>query len=362
MLTMGGVALGARVLLALVFTVAGAGKVADQPGTRAALRGFRVPEPAVTPGALALPFVELLTAVALLVQPTAWWGAIGALALLAAFATQIVLALARGEAPDCHCFGQLRSAAAGRGTLIRNAVLAVPAVFVLAYGPGTSLDAWLPSHSAAEAVALVTLAATAALAAIALQLHLQNRRLRRDLKRLREATDAFPAGPPIGAPAPRFSLSDVDGKTVDLDELLTTGRPLAMVFLNSDCASCGDLFRSLASWQRRLADRITIVIAATGSAHELRALSEAYGLRNLLVDSESELFELYRAWATPSALLVTADGKVASAMQATTAMVETLIRRALVDLDDQTYGGGGAASSRDEGGVEVVRWVASTRS
>ncbi len=52
-------------------------------------------------------------------------GRAAALLLLLAFAGGVARAMSRGQAPDCHCFGQIHSEPAGPSTLIRNAVLAV---------------------------------------------------------------------------------------------------------------------------------------------------------------------------------------------------------------------------------------------
>src|SRR5436190_15919143 len=106
---MASIALGARVLLALVFATAAAGKFADQSGTRRALADFRVSNRLLKPFGILLPLAELATAVALLFQPTARWGALSAVILLSLFIAGIARAMARGEAPDCHCFGQISS-------------------------------------------------------------------------------------------------------------------------------------------------------------------------------------------------------------------------------------------------------------
>src|SRR4051794_17357546 len=113
----------ARLLLAGVFIVAGVGKLADLPGFTGTLRGFGVDGRLARIGAVALPIAELATAAALLVQPWAIWGAAAALGLLLAFTGAIVNALARGDAPDCGCFGALQSAAVSRRQVVRNAVL-----------------------------------------------------------------------------------------------------------------------------------------------------------------------------------------------------------------------------------------------
>ena len=69
----------------------------------------------------ALPLAELAVAVALVIRPSARWGAPGALLLLPVFIAGVARAMSQGRTPDCHCFGQLHSEPAGRSTLIRNA-------------------------------------------------------------------------------------------------------------------------------------------------------------------------------------------------------------------------------------------------
>src|SRR3954454_4633622 len=136
---MGTASLAVRLVLAGVFLVAGVGKLTDLPGFRETLRAFGATERLVPIGAVALPIAELATAAALLVQPLAIWGAAAALLLLVAFTGAIVNALARGDAPDCGCFGALHSAPVGRRQLVRNAVLASLAVFVVVEGPGSGI-------------------------------------------------------------------------------------------------------------------------------------------------------------------------------------------------------------------------------
>src|SRR6266566_3959030 len=92
----------ARVLLAVVFLVAGLTKLADLKGSRQALRDFGVPAQLSAPGGLLLSLAELAVAGALLPLASAWWGAIGALVLLLAFLAGIVYNLARGRQPECH--------------------------------------------------------------------------------------------------------------------------------------------------------------------------------------------------------------------------------------------------------------------
>ena len=203
--------LAARLLLAAVFVVAGVGKLADLPDFRRVLRGFGVGERPARIGAVALPIAELATAAALLVQPLAVWGAAAALVLLAAFTGAIVNALARGDAPDCGCFGALHSAPVGRRQVVRNAALAAPAVFVVAAGPGSAIAA----GGASASVALLLGVATCSLLALVLHLRRERGRLREELTAARRIAAAVPPGLAVGALAPTFSVRGANGEQGD---------------------------------------------------------------------------------------------------------------------------------------------------
>src|SRR5215213_3856997 len=144
----------ARLVLAGVFTLAGLAKLSDLKGSRQAIIDFGVPSSIAAPLGLVLPVAELSVAATLLPASTAWWGALGALALLSVFVVGITYNLVRGRKPECHCFGQLHSAPAGWETLARNGVLTAVAGLVVWQGwngnVGPSALAWLgpsPRHS-----------------------------------------------------------------------------------------------------------------------------------------------------------------------------------------------------------------------
>src|SRR5215203_4745384 len=148
----------ARLLLALIFLVAGLAKLADRAGSRQALIDFGVPAALATPLGVLLPLAELAVAATLIPASTAWWGALGALALLLLFVAGIGINLARGRKPDCHCFGQLHSAPAGWRTLTRNGVLAAVAGFVVWEGSadaGPSAVGWIESLSITQLAGLI---------------------------------------------------------------------------------------------------------------------------------------------------------------------------------------------------------------
>jgi uncharacterized membrane protein YphA (DoxX/SURF4 family) len=336
-------ALAVQLFLAVVFATAGVGKLLDRAGSRTALAAFGVPGAVVPAASVLLPAAELATAVALVFHATARWGAVAALVLLLAFIGGIARAMSRGEAPDCHCFGQLHSAPAGRGTLARNAVLAALAAVVVVHGPGTPLDTWVDARSAAELVAVAIAILAAVLGAVGVRLWLDNRELRGDLDRERAVTASFPPGLPLGSTAPSFTLQDLHGQTVSLEMLLESGRPLALVFVSPGCGPCAGLLPELARWQATLSERLAIGLVSTGRAADNQQ-AQQLGLTNVLLQDEVETIRAYRIRGTPSAVMVSPEGLIASTAAGGAPAIEPLIRVTLRQTADTISAGSPATN------------------
>src|SRR5919108_282627 len=135
--------------------------------------------------------------------------------------------------------------------------------------------------------------------------------------------------------------------------LLARGKPVGLLFISPGCGPCMDMFRDVSRWQTALVDRITIALLGTGKKGELRELAEEHGLTNVLVQKDAEVFHAYHAAATPSVVIVGADGNIASQTRSTQVLVETLIRRAVRD-----HAAASAQPSAVSNGVpfEVRQW------
>ena len=119
-----------RLVLAGVFLVAGLAKLVDRKGARTSIGAFGIPDGLAGLFAFALPVAEIGFALALFASATVQWGALGLIGLLLLFIVAIGINLARGNRPDCRCFGQLHSTPIGADTLWRNTVLASMAAVV----------------------------------------------------------------------------------------------------------------------------------------------------------------------------------------------------------------------------------------
>jgi len=323
------IVLGLRLVLAAVFLTAGVGKLLDLAGSRRAVRDFGVPERAADVIGTVLPLAELATGIALVFVPTARWGALVALLLLLAFVGGIGRALVRGEQPDCHCFGQIHSAPAGRLTLARNALLAAFAVVIVAYGSGPAIDAWVSARSAAVLVAIGAAIAAVAAGAYAWTVRERTRRLERDLDIARRDA-AMRRGFALGWDAPEFALPDLQGETVGLLDLLGRGKPVLLMFMSPSCGPCASLLPRVKQWQQTLSERLTMTVITMGTA-EQNALYAESGVEDVLLQTGFEVAQLYGVSATPSAVFVSREGKVASTIGETEYGIEPLVRLALRD-------------------------------
>src|SRR5919107_1228063 len=276
----------ARLVLAAVFTLAGLAKLADLKGSRQAIIEFGVPSAIAAPLGVLRPLAELSVAASLLASSTAWWGALGALALLSAFVVGITYNLARGRKPECHCFGQLHSAPAGWKTLARNGVLAAIAGFVLwegySSGAGPSALSWLGVLSTAQLLGLLggvlVLSLLAGQWAFLVHLLRQNGRLLVRLEAveatLAEGGSVAPSengtpvhqaeNLPVGSTAPDFDLSGLHSETLTLDARRSSGKPLMALFTDPNCGSCNALLPDVGRWQEEHAHKPTLALISRG--------------------------------------------------------------------------------------------------
>ena len=342
-----------RLLLALVFAVAGVAKLADRPGSRQAALDFGVPAALATPLAILLPLTELAVAAALIPTATAFWGALAALALLLLFVAGIGVNLARGRKPDCHCFGQLHSAPAGWKTLARNGVLAALAAFLVWQGwegnVGPSAVSWIWSLSTIQLLGLV--GGVAVLGLLAAQwwflLHLlrQNGRL---LVRLEALESNFAAGGgvvpsgngvaaqqpaaeglPVGTQAPAFGLEGLYGETLTLDSLRASEKPVMLFFTDPGCGPCTAMLPETGRWQEEHSDKLTVALISRGSTEENRTRAAEHGLTKVLLQEDWEVSEAYKVRGTPSAVVVLPDGTIGSTVVAGSEDIKDLVGRAV---------------------------------
>ena len=339
--------LACRLLLAGVLVVAAVSKLADREGSRQAVVAFGVPERLAAGVALLLPIAELTVAALLLPASTALAGALGALALLLLFSVAIAVNLARGRAPDCHCFGQLHSAPAGPGTLIRNGALAAVAAFAVAgtlSGSDTSAVAWVGELNGTETTILaagIVLAVPLAAGGMAFMSLL--RAHGRVLVRLEQMEDTF-AEAGLGYRTLHRSRSSAWSwarpRRCSPRSTARAPRSRSTICLlpalrcswSSRARTAARARRCSPTWpsgRPSTRGRLTLAVASEGAPADVRAEVEALGLDHVLVDEKGELYRAFEANGTPSAVLIAPDGSIASRVAAGPDRIEALVADAL---------------------------------
>lgn len=371
-----------RHALALVFLVAAAGKLRDRDATRTAAVDLGVARRFAGPISIGLPVTELGIAGTLLLPASAGIAGCVAFALVAAFTVLVAVQLVRGRRPSCNCFGA-GEAPIGATTVVRNVLLLAASASVgirwLAGVTGDGADACrvgCPGElSAGQIVALTASAVVAVVLAAHTWAIVQLLRQRGELlQRLGDLETRFGgpllpshaplpvrhdqadrAGQPeppdalghprrrgthrrvlaIGSPAPRFSLPDVTGREVGIDELLGitdaiggSHLPTVVLFLETRCEACVSLAAEIA--ERSVADgpatdrRLVAVVGGDPDAVADRI--DARGFAHVLVDTGGAVAQRYGVAGSPTGLVVLADGRVASPFAEGRAAVSRLVR------------------------------------
>lgn len=286
--------------LVAVLLTSGAAKLRDRQATRDAFTALRVPRivPA-DPGAAALPWVELVLGVLLLLAPAGWLAPVAAAVLVLMLAYTLLIARALGfeEPVTCSCFGSLGRHDVDRTTLGRNLLLSllaaaalwsaldggsVPAAFGALDGPG-----WYAVAAAAAAAAVPVLVVGFPGASGALP----------DPEPLDYERQAIPFG----------ALTLTDGRATTLAELSRTQARLLLV-LNPGCGPCVRTAEQADDWAARLGPAVGVVAiypdeqaarAATEHSPDLAAWEPELNVRRVF------------SVGTPAAVLLGADGFLA---------------------------------------------------
>ena len=119
-----------------------------------------------------------------------------------------------------------------------------------------------------------------------------------------------------------MQLPNLDGKEVNLDEI-RNGRT-ALLFWSPSCGFCQRLVGDIKNWEKdRPEGAPQLVLISTGTPEANRE----HGLEStILLDQGFRTGEAFGASGTPSAILIDADGKVASGLSVGGPDVMNLLR------------------------------------
>jgi len=124
-----------------------------------------------------------------------------------------------------------------------------------------------------------------------------------------ESVPAMPAALKVGDAAPEIKLKDLSGKEIVLEEDFADEETLVL-FWNPGCGFCQQMLPDIKEWEQNIpedAPRLLFVSAGTEEANREMGLSST-----LVLDQGFTVGRSFGASGTPSAVLVDAEGKVAS--------------------------------------------------
>lgn len=300
--------------------MSGAAKLQALEETQDAFVSLRVPTWIPTRiGAAALPWFEILLAMALLVTPGRGLivVAVVCMGLVATYTLLIARALTFDEPVSCSCFGRLGGHHVDRLTLVRNLVLVALAGWAIAIGAnGRSFLGAVESADSGEwaavAAALLTLTAATMIAAGG------------------EPTGPYGEGELdyLRAPIPFGRLERPDGSVETLRQLASTQARL-LVFLSTGCGSCMRVAALVDDWKARLTPAVGVLTVYSTGTDGLLEHDPALAA----FEPEGNVRAVFGISGTPAAVLLGADGLVAGGPVAGKGSVVRLVDEVLAELD-----------------------------
>ncbi len=328
-----------RLGLAGVFGVAGIAKLLDADGSRKALRDFGVPEPLIAPAAVLLPIVELAIAVGLIFIGTSWYAAIAGAVLFAVFTAAMLYQMSKGNAPDCHCFGQIHSEPVGASSIVRNFVLLAAAgvlIFPGASSQGFDLLAGDPQRIGFVVFGLIAIGLLIAVIVLLKQVAAGQTAIMKRIDVLevvaaeggqvsREDVLHPHEGLPIGGHFPEFELYDLNAQLITSAAIKDRATATLFMFVSPTCNPCKALLPEIREWRKELLGKVDFVFVSNGKAQDNLDKFGNDPMLPVLLQKGRELAEAVHAQWTPTAILMDSRGKVASHAAAGDTAIRNLI-------------------------------------
>lgn len=271
------------------------------------------------PAALALPWLELVLALGLVVAPGTLLVAVASAAtvLLTAYTLIIARALTFDEPVTCACFGRLGGHRVDRLTLARNVLLTGLGVWSIVIAiDGRSVPSAVDALDSAGWQAFAAAGVVAATVALI------------------AAGDRGTTGPYgegeldyLRAPIPFARLDFADGRSETLRDLASTGARL-LVFLSTGCGSCTRVAERIDEWSTSLAPAVGVLTVYTSGTEMF--LEHDHDL--VAFDPDGNVRAVFNIPGTPAAVLLGADGLLAGGPLGGKGNITRLVEDVLAEL------------------------------
>jgi peroxiredoxin len=124
-------------------------------------------------------------------------------------------------------------------------------------------------------------------------------------------------------------LRDLNGETITLDALRSSGKPITLIFSDPGCGPCNALLPEAARWQRDYAGKLTLAFISRGKPQTNRAKATEHQITRVLLQKDHEVSETYQAIGTPSAVLIRSDGTIGAPLAQGADAIRALVASAV---------------------------------
>ncbi len=126
----------------------------------------------------------------------------------------------------------------------------------------------------------------------------------------------------VGEPAPEIRLSDLEGREISLEDF--EGEETLVLFWSPECGFCQEMLPDLQEWEAAPPEGAPrLLVVSDGTVEE----NEAMGLTSpVVLDNTYAVQDAFGGGGTPSAVLVDAEGRIASEVVVGTSAVLELAR------------------------------------
>jgi peroxiredoxin len=140
-----------------------------------------------------------------------------------------------------------------------------------------------------------------------------------------------------GTPAPGFTLPDIHGGLVSLEDF--RGRDVLLVFSDPNCGPCDELAPKLARFYRsHSSDSPAVVLVGRGDLEENRRKARQHGIEfPVILQDKWKLSKEYGIFATPVAFLIDANGLIAQDVAIGPHAILNLAQQALAGAKEEEY-------------------------
>jgi thiol-disulfide isomerase/thioredoxin len=84
------------------------------------------------------------------------------------------------------------------------------------------------------------------------------------------------------------------------------------LFTDPGCGPCNAMLPEVGRWQEEHAQKLTLALVSRGEVEENKTKAQEHGLSNVVLQKDWEVSESYEVSGTPSAVLISPDGKIVS--------------------------------------------------